>query len=630
MTPKQLTVGVAGHVDHGKTSLVKALTGMETDRLREEQERGLSIVPGYAWLESERGVIDFIDVPGHEDFIRMMIAGATGIDCLLLTVAANEGVRPQTREHLDIANLLGTGRGLAVITKSDLVSASAHITDQLRTLTAGTFMQGAGITDTAISDRDSIDNLRGLLVRQLRNPLQRKNAGLCYLPLDRVFTMAGFGVVATGTLRHGTLTTGQEVDILPQGQRAVIRQLQVHNRKQDSVWPGQRVAVNLRNPGRHQPDRGDVLVTPGYLQPTRLLDVELRLLHGGRAALKYGEMVRVLFGACEASARLRMLGGAQAEPGSTLLAQLEFARAVVAPVGERFIMCSMSPAKTLGGGRILDNAPVKHRKSDLRTVNRLSRLASADTHEVIRELLRFGGARGVEVNDLARFLNLAQDELARELGAVKCVFVDERRVMCGDAFNDLCEQALARLEEFHRDNPLRRGQPPEDLRARLQGAVDEQVFRFLLEHLEAKERVRSDGNLARIKDFDPLETLDPETKKIADDIAKTFAAGGLTPPEPDDVLRGDPQRKRLYRLLTETGELVPLLNRDLNRPLVFHRRCIDEMARKLQRACPDSAAFSVAEARKLLGASRKFVIPLLEHLDSLRVTVRIGDRRKLL
>ena len=626
-----MTVGVAGHVDHGKTSLVRALTGMETDRLREEQERGLSIVPGYAYLESEQGVIDFIDVPGHEDFIRMMVAGTTGIDYLLLTVAADEGVRPQTREHLAIANLLGISRGLTVITKSELVSASAgaQIADQLRALTAGTFMQDAEFIETAVNDRDSIASLQRLLTQQLCTAPQQKDTGRAWLPLDRVFTMTGFGVVATGALKHGTLTTGQEVDILPRGRRAVIRQLQVHNKERAEVWPGQRVAVNLRNLNRRQITRGDVLVTPGYLKPTRLLDVELRLLDGLQAAPKYGEMVRVLFGAGEALAQLRILGGARAPPGSVCLAQLECARAVAAPVGERFIMRSLSPAKTMGGGRILDNAPAKHRRSDLRVVSRLCRLASADADQVMRELLRSGGARGVEVGELASSLNLAQDELTRRLTAAQCVFVNERRALSGDAFNDLCEQALAQLEEFHRINPLCRGQPREHLRVRLRGNVDEQVFRFLLQQLEVKELICNDRNLVRLKDFDPLATLDPEAKKLADDIAKTFEAGGLTPPEPDDVLRGDPQREQLYRLLTEIGELTPIHNRDTKRTLVFHRHSIDRLVRKLARAYPGSAEFSVADARKLAGISRKFAIPLLEHLDNMRITLRLGDKRKL-
>ena len=630
--PAHITAGVAGHVDHGKTSLVRALTGMETDRLREEKERGLSIVPGFAYLESERGAIDFIDVPGHEDFIRMMISGATGIDFLLLTVAANEGIKPQTREHLHIADLLGAGRGLAVITKSDLAAPGdcGRVADQIRDFTAGTFMEGCRIVETSVSDRRSIGNLTTLLEQQLLDPVERTDTGRCYLPLDRVFTMPGFGTVATGTLRNGALATGQEVDILPQGRRAVVRQLQVHNREEDAARPGQRVAVNLRNVDMSHIARGDVLATPGYLEPTRLLDVELRLLDGPDAPPKYGEMIRVLFGTCEVAAKLRILGDGEAQPGSTFPAQLDCARPVAAPVGERFIMRTLSPAKTIGGGRILDNAPAKHRRSDRRAVNRLTRLASADTAEVIRELVRATGARGMDIADLARSVNLAEDELAHRLDTTECVFIEARRVMSADAFKVLCEQALAEIKEFHKANPLRQGQPLEDLRARLGDGIDETVFRFLVDRLAGEDLVRTDKALVRLRDFDPLEALDAGDKKIAGEIAGAFKAGGLQPPELDEVLQGNPQRTRMYRFLTETGELVPLHNGETNRTLVFHRHSIDGMVRKLQQAYPGSAAFTVADARKLLDTSRKFAIPLLEYLDGLRVTVRMGDRRKVL
>ena len=630
--PAHITAGVSGHVDHGKTSLVRALTGMETDRLKEEKERGLSIVPGYAYLESERGVIDLIDVPGHEDFIRMMISGAAGIDFLLLTVAANEGIKPQTREHLHIADLLGAGKGLAVITKSDLAAPGTcgRVADEIRDFTAGTFMEGCRIIETSVNDGRSIDNLKALLEQQLLNPVERNDTGQCYLPLDRVFTMAGFGTVATGTLRNGALTAGREVDILPQGRRAVIRQLQVHNREEDIAYPGQRVAVNLRNVDRSHIARGDVLASPGYLKPTRLLDVELRLLAGPDVPPKYGETIRVLFGTSEVPAKLRILGGGQAQPGSTFAAQVECTRAVAAPVGERFIARTLSPAKMIGGGRILDNAPAKHRRSDRRAVSRLSRLASGDTAEVIRERVRAAGARGMDTAELARSVNLAEEELARRLDEAECVFIEARRVMSGDVFKALCERAPAEVKEFHKANPLRKGQPLEDLRARLGDGIDETVFRFLVDHLAAEDLIRTDKSLVRLRDFDPLEALDAGEKKIAGEIAATFKAGGLQPPELNEVLQGNPQRKRLYRFLTETGELAPLHNRETNRTLVFHRHSIDQAMRKLEQAYPGSAAFTMADARKLLDTSRKYAIPLLEYLDNQRVTVRIGDKRKLL
>ena len=630
--PAQITVGVLGHVDHGKTSLVRALTGMETDRLREEKERGLSIVPGFAYLESDNGVIDFIDVPGHEDFIRMMISGATGIDYLLLTVAANEGIKPQTEEHFNIAGFLGLNKGLVVITKSDLVTDAGcdRIRDEIRSFTAGTFMEDAQITTTSISDVHSIDKLRVLLEEQLPNAVQRKDAGQCYLPLDRVFTMPGFGTVATGTLRYGALANGQEVEIMPRGNRARIRQLQVHNRTEEAAYPGQRVAVNLRNVDREQVARGDALASPGYLKPTRLLDVELQLLERVDPLPRYGETIRILFGTCEVPVVLRVLGDRQPEPGSVCVAQLACRHDVAVPVGELFIMRSMSPVTTIGGGRILDNHPAKHRRSDQRAVSRLSSLASGNTAEVIHELIRAKGARGIEMTDLSRSVNLAAHELGRLLDKTKIVFAGSQRLLSRTSFDGLCEQALACIAQFHEANPNRKGQPLTELRTSLEAGVDDQVFRFLVEHLSEHGLVQTDRSIIRLQDFDPLGMLDAKEKKFAGEIAAAFAAGGLKPPELEEVLQDSKQRQRLYRLLTETGELVPVHNRDTNRVLVFHRDNIDEMVRRLERAYPGSAAFSVADVRKLVDTTRKFAIPLLEYLDSRRVTIRIGDKRKLL
>ena len=629
--PAHITVGVLGHVDHGKTSLVRALTGMETDRLREEKERGLSIVPGFAFLETGNGVIDFIDVPGHEDFIRMMISGATGIDFLLLTVAANEGIKPQTEEHFNIAGFLDLDKGLVVITKSDLVDDAGcdRVRDEISRFTAGTFMETAPVIAASVNDARSLNSLRVLLEQQLLNPAVRTDSGQCYLPLDRVFTMPGFGTVATGTLRYGTLVDGQEVEIMPRGERARIRQLQVHNRVEKVAYPGQRVAVNLRNVDREQVARGDALASPGYLQPTRLLDVELQLLKGVRPQPKYGEMTRVLFGTCEEPAALRILGERQPAPGSQCVAQLACRRDVAVPVGEHFVLRSMSPVTTIGGGRILDNSPAKHRRSDQRAVSRLASLASGDTAEVVGELIRATGVRGMDIAELSRSVNLAEDELRQRLDKTEVVFAGPRRLLSGPAFDSLCEQALAGIGRFHETNPGRKGQPLAEFRAGLEAGVDDPVFRFLVEHLVDQGQVQTDKSIIRLRDFDPLGALDPQEKKMAEDIAAAFAAGGLKPPEPGEVLQGNPQRQRLYRLLADTGELVSVHNRDTNRVLVFHRRNIESMVTRLEQAYPGSASFTVADARKLLDTTRKYAIPLLEYLDSRRVTIRIGDRRKL-
>ena len=630
--PAHITVGVLGHVDHGKTSLVRVLTGIETDRLKEEKERGLSIVSGYAYLESDKGVIDFIDVPGHEDFIRMMISGSTGIDYALLTVAANEGIKPQTEEHFNIAGFLGVQAGLAAVTKADLVSRPVReqVRSEINDFIRGTFMEGSPIMETCINDERSIGSLRTMLERQLLNPTGRKDRGQCYLPLDRVFTMTGFGTVATGTLRNGKLVNGQEVEIMPRGHRARIRQLQVHNQAEETAYPGQRVAVNLRNVDRNMIARGDALISPGYLQPTQLLDAELQLITGVERPPKYAEMVRVLFGTCEVPAMVRVLGDKQLEPGSTRIVQFTCLRDVVVPRGERFIVRTLSPLETIGGGRILDNAPVKHRRSDQDVVTRLLSLASESIADVIHELVHSAGTRGISITELVAATDISRDELDQLLDRAWVVFVQPQRVMSRSAFDSLCDEALNEVGRFHDENPSRTGQPVSELRSRLGGDVDEVVLRFLIEYLEGQDFVRTYKNIVRLREFNPLRSLNTREQALAGDIIESFKSGGLKPPELEEVLQGDPERKRLYHLLTETGEIVPIHNRDNNRTLVFHRLAIERMVRKLEQAYPDSRTFTVAEARKLVDTSRKFAIPLLEYLDSMRVTIRLGDKRKLL
>ena len=631
-TSAHVTVGVLGHVDHGKSSLVKALTGTDTDRLKEEKKRGLSIVLGYAHLKSEIGVIDFIDVPGHEDFIRMMISGATGIDYVLLTVAANEGIKPQTEEHFNIAKLLGIKNGLAIVTKSDLVSRQQceNIKQEIVDFTKGTFLESTPIMETSISDENSIDSLRTVLEKLLVNPIERKITGKCFLPFDRVFTMPGFGTVATGTLRNGELVNGQKVEIMPNGLQVSIRQMQVHKESVKLARPGQRVAVNLRNINRQDINRGDALVAEGYLQATRLLDAELQILEGIERIPKYAEVIRLLFGTCEVLAIMRLLGtNKQLKPGSTCVVQLSCLRDVVIPIGERIIIRTMSPVTTIAGGRILDNSPVKHRRSDQTVINRLQNLASDNKTDVIYEIIQSADCLGIDMDELFTTTDGTLYELDQLFGEGKIILIKPQHLISKKTFDDLCKETLEKIKKYHNGNPSRLGQPLSEFRSRLSIKLDDIVFKFLIEHLNVQKLIQTDKSIIRLSKFNPLQTLNKKEQKITEDILKVFKSGGLKPPELDEVLQRDSQRERLYHLLKESGELVPINNRDIKRTIVFHRAAITNMVSKLEQVYRDSQTFTVADVRKLVDTSRKFAIPLLEYLDSKRVTIRVGDKRKL-
>ncbi len=626
----QVTLGVIGHVDHGKTALVRALTGIETDRLREEQERGLSIVLGFSYIESPRGTIDLIDVPGHEDFIRTMISGATGIDGIVLVVAANEGVMPQTREHFDIAELLGVERGLIVLTKTDLVSADelALAEEDVRDYLIGSFLEAAPLVCTSVLRGKGMEEL-GVALAGIPVRAQRASAEGFYLPVDRVFGMRGFGVVVTGTLRAGLLRSDQAVEILPGGEAATIRGLQIHNRAVQAAFPGQRVAVNLRHRKQASLSRGDVLAAPGYLQPARRIDVQLGLLKHASEPLKNGATVRVLFGTTEEIAKVRLLDVNALAPGETGLVQLRFRERVVAQQGERFIVRGLTPVVTLGGGCMLDVGAPRHRRFDSAVVTRLGSAAVGDTVALVRASLEESGLESVDRESLRQRLGLGEadmDTAARSVGAIEMA---GGRLMNASAHGRLLEGIRAAVERFHRQYPRRQGIAMAGIPTVLKAKVDEAALQHAVDELASRGELRNDASILSQVDFDPLASLSPDERREAADIEEAFLSCGMTPPPVESVLRGDRMRAGVLRLLTDTGALVRLKTYDRNRHLVMHRDVLSDIRRKLRDRFPYPSEFTVADVRDLLGTTRKYIVPLMEHLDASGVTIRTGNIRRL-
>ena len=626
----QVTLGVIGHVDHGKTALVRALTGIETDRLREEQERGLSIVLGFSYLESSRGMIDLIDVPGHEDFIRTMISGATGIDGVVLAVAANEGVMPQTREHFDIAELLGVERGLIVLTKTDLVSADELelAVEDVRDYLSGTFLEGAPVVHTSALRGEGMEGLREALADIPVRARQVSDAGF-HLPVDRVFGMRGFGVVVTGTLRDGILRADQAVEILPGGEPASIRGLQIHNRHVDAAFPGQRVAVNLRHRKQGALSRGDVLAAPGYLQPARRIDVEVRLLQHAGEPLRNGATVRVLFGATEEIAKVRLLGTNALDPGEAGFVQLRFRRRVVARQGERFIVRGLTPVVTLGGGSMLDvNAP-RHRRFDSTVVTRLESAAAGDTVALVRASLEEAGLGSVDRETLRQKLGLTEADLETAADSVGAIEVEGGRLMDASAHGRLLDGIRSAVEQFHRQYPRRQGLAMAGIPTLLKADIDEAALQHSVLELESRGELRNDASILSQVGFDPLASLSADERRVAKEIEESFRTCGLMPPPVESVLRGDRVRTGVLRLLTDTGALVRLKTYDRSRHLVMHRDVLRDVHRRLADRFPYPAEFTVADVRNELGTTRKYIVPLMEHLDASGVTIRTGNIRRL-
>ena len=626
-----LTLGVIGHVDHGKTALVRELTGIETDRLKEEQERGLSIVLGFSYIESSNGILDLIDVPGHENFIRTMISGATGIDGVLLVVAANEGVMPQTREHFDIAQLLGLDRGLVVLTKVDLVTAEelTLVEEEVCAFTMGSFLERAPVVRTSTLQRKGLEELRTALDGMDERESTGSTSTGFFLPIDRVFAMQGFGAVVTGTLRSGVLNSGENVEILPRKEIATVRGLQNHNQAVETVFPGQRVAVNLRNIKWEELRRGDVLASPGFLKITRRIDVELKLLKHIRGNLKNGTAVRVLFGTTEVIAKIRLLDCAELNPGSTGLGQLRFQRDVTTHRSERFIIRNISPVFTFGGGRILDTNPPRHRRFDDSVTNRLRNTADGNAIEVVRLSLNEGGMCGENIESLRERLGISSKDMEAVIGAASVVKVGEDRIISQSSYAELMDGISAVTEHFHDENPHRQGLKVTNIPSQLQVNINEEVLHQAIGELKVKGELWSNGSIVRKIDFDPLIRLPKVERRLAGELEETFRLGGLTPPSLDAVLGGDDTKQDIYQLLREMGKLVRLRTYDRDSNFVLHQDVLSDIKQKLQKAFPYPREFSISDLRDLLGTTRKYLIPLVEHLDATGVTIRIGNIRRL-
>jgi selenocysteine-specific elongation factor len=629
--PDQFTLAVIGHVNHGKTALVRALTGIDTDRLEEEKRRGMSIVLGFSHLELARGrVIDFIDAPGHEDFVRTMISGATGVDGALLVVAANEGVMPQTREHLAIAQLLSLDRGLIVINKADLVSKERLdvVTEEVRAVVADTFLRHAAIVCTSATEEKGVEALRTAL--DTLEPKTRSKAlpGQFFLPIDRSFTMRGFGLVVTGTLRGGTLSANTSVEILPEHRSATVRGLQVHNTSVDEATPGQRVAVNLRNVKADFLRRGHALVPPGLFETSRRLDVELQLLANEPEPLRNGAVVRFLIGTSEAVARIRLLDREHIEAGTARLVQLRLDRDIVTPRGERFIIRSYSPARTIGGGRVLDANPGRHKRFDQSITTRLEATAYGSAADIIRKHLVGAAARGMHIDELRKALDVDDGTLVAALDAADIIAIVGKQKYCDSStYASLKEAILREVESYHRANPRHHGVAAASVQRQL--SADADIFEHAIDSLISEGRLARSRNLVSLPSFDPLAGLTERERTLAEQLEHTFLEAGLTSPDLDRIVGADKVKRELFRLLTESGQLVKLRTHDRDRNFVLHRNTLESIVERLRDRFSDSRGFAVSDARDALGSTRKYVVALMEHLDATGCTLRIGDLRRI-
>ncbi len=624
----QLTVGVIGHVDHGKTSLVKALTGIDTDRLAEEKERGLSIVLGYAYIKSGGGMIDLIDTPGHESFIRTMIAGATGIDSILLIIAADEGIKPQTREHFDIARLLGIRSGVIAITKSDLVDEDRlqHTVTEIREYVRGTPLEEAELVPVSSVDHRGIPELTRALDSLFKNSEKRAVGENFYLPLDRVFTIEGFGTVATGTLRDGPVETGTEVEIMPTGLTAGIRELQVHNEKVERALPGQRVAINLRGLKREQLAREQKQATPGSLQPTRRIYCRLEVLEDLPRLPRRNELVRVLYVTTDVVAKLRVIGDKPLDNGTEFMVQLYLQKPVITSKGDAFILRACSPSTTIGGGEIIETSDCLSNVIPADLGACLEKLHSGTPAEQLSAYLDAAGSNGIGIIDLVQRLKTTRAGVGDALESARGLLIDEF-AMAGGEMKKLCKFGISQLEEFHRHEPDAAGQTLEAFRATLTQRSPGPVAEYAIQLMTRSEEIDISSNTVRLSGFDSHADISAEEKELIDTIEGIFREGGVSTPSLEEVIGQDPSRRIAYQHLKDQGRLVTVTNAASRKQFVFHADTINRIKEDLVREFPSPKKFTVSDIRTLLDSSRKYVVPLLEHFDKNRLTIRHGDYR---
>jgi selenocysteine-specific elongation factor len=632
MTAKHVVIGTAGHIDHGKTSLVKALTGTDTDRLPEEKARGITIDLGFAFLEEPGGLtMEIVDVPGHERFVKNMLAGVGGIDLALLVIAADEGVMPQTREHLAICQLLRIKSGMVALTKTDLAEPDwiELVKDDVARLLDGTFLAGCPVLPVSAKTGEGLPELRQTLARLAAEVPGRPTDQNARLPIDRVFTVKGFGTVVTGTLMAGKLAVDDRIEIFPRALQAKVRGLQVHGHAVQTAQAGQRTAVNLQGVERAAVERGDVVAPPAALVPTLLADATLELLAEAPRPLKARDRVRFHVGTHEVMARVLLVDRQEVTPGDLTYGRFRLEAPVCALPGDRYVIRSYSPIVTIGGGTVLDVAPPRFKRKSGALGDHLRLLETAAPASVVEEHLRQAGAAGLRAADLrARTpfgperLRALLDEL-QQSGAVTAV--DREWYVHSEASNRLRSQTLAILEEFHSQNPLRAGISREELRSRA-GHAQEKVFGQLLAALEAEGVVRSDRDQVRLQSH--AIRLTPEQQRVVDGLEAAFRAAGAAPPSAEEAL------SRLGVKGTEKHELFQLLVADrrllrVKESLFFHAAALGEIQDKVVAHLKEKKEIGPADVKDLLGVSRKYAIPLMEYLDSQRVTVRQGERRVL-
>ena len=636
MNVKNVIVGTAGHVDHGKTCLIKALTGIDTDRLKEEKKRGITIENGFADLHYNGYNIGIIDVPGHEKFIKNMLAGIGGIDLVLLIIGLDEGVMPQTREHLQILNMLGIRRGIVVYTKRDMVSDEEWIElvkEDGRTLTAGTFLDGAPSIEVSAFDGYHIEELKQLITETIDDELlKNQDPALFRLPIDRVFTMDGFGTVVTGTLLEGQVNTGDEIAAYPEGRVCKVRNLQVHGQPVDCAVAGQRTAINLSGIKREELYRGQVLARAGAVSPSMMLDVKLELFDDTDREVKNGSRVHVYCGSSQVLGKVILLDRDSAVLGDACYAQLRLEEPLAVKREDRFIIRFYSPMITIGGGRVLDACPKKHKRRDDDVLQALAVKDQGSDIEVLELVILENSSMLLTEELLGARLRMPESRLKELLHQLlqddRIRLIKKQYVMHAEYLQKAAACGTALLQDYHQQNVLSAGMPKEEFKSRLGQKLridDSKVIEDMLVYMEERLLIKISDKRVALYDFEIQYSQ--EMKEMRQRLLQYYRTCRFEMPTVDEVLDREKDKvnaRHIIESLAEEGKLVRL----------DYQYSIDADAFQwavhgLKRHIEENGQITLAEFRDLIGASRKFAIVILEYLDRQKVTKKVDDVRVL-
>ncbi len=630
MSQRHIIIGTAGHIDHGKSTLVKALTGMDPDRLTEEKERGLTIDLGFAFYGDRAA---FIDVPGHERFIKNMVAGVTTIDMAILLVAADDGVMPQTREHLDILNVLGVPRGFVVLSKIDLVETEwvELVEEDVRNLIQGTFLENAPILRFSATTGEGLDAIRRTLDSFLETPSPKLDRGFFWMPIDRSFSIKGFGTVVTGSVLSGRLKTTETVELLPAHRLLKVRGLQKHEKPVERVEMGDRAAVNLAGIAKHEIERGNVLATPNFGRATKRIDVKIQILKNAPQSVRNQERVRFHVGTSEVFARIRLLDANALEPGEGGFAQLFFENDVVLNRLDRFVIRRYSPQMTIGGGVVLDNHPLhRHKRFQQSVLDHLRLLESNQPENVLLEFLntyRFPRPS----DQLAFGAGIPPSKTKEILAALekkKQVYLftvgKKEYVVSSGVLSDYCRVIPEIVSDFHRQFPVLPGIPKAELHHKFNPNLEESVFQALLSYLEKNDLLRIENERVRLPSF--KFGLDDNQNKLYQKLLDLLETYRFQPPRIEELPELLSVQKEIVQNLIQYGiQKKELLVLEGNIPFLmkFIHLALKEAIQFIEK----NDAIRVGDFRNLLQTSRKYAVPLLEYFDNLQVTERNGDFR---